>query len=151
MADVQLEKGFTRIANELLEALCRFQFTGSELAIIYTVIRCTYGYQKKEGKISYGLIANVTGITRDAVAKFVKKLAKQKVLIITKQKTITSSNILSLNKNYEKWTVVQRAYRPVVHPDYSAVVQATYTLKKEKKERNILDLKRSFLERHSIN
>ena len=71
MADVQLEKGFTRIANQLLEALMRFNFTGAERSVIDTIIRCTYGYQKKEGIISYGLIASLTGLRRNSVERII--------------------------------------------------------------------------------
>jgi len=57
IASPQLEKGHTRIANELLEEITIYPFTKAQLKVILVVIRKTYGWRKKKAQISYGLIS----------------------------------------------------------------------------------------------
>ncbi|MDO7485482.1 replication protein [Peribacillus frigoritolerans] len=54
MADVQLENGYTRVANEILEAIQMYTFTTNQLKIIMAVWRNTYGYTRKKHDISLG-------------------------------------------------------------------------------------------------
>ncbi|WP_374993057.1 replication protein, partial [Burkholderia multivorans] len=48
----QIEDGYTRIANELYEAILGFGFTQRQLLVLLTVLRKTYGYGKKEDDMS---------------------------------------------------------------------------------------------------
>lgn|GEM_PF-1959927 len=57
MASPQLENGFTRIANELLEALYHAKLTGGELRVILCVIRASYGWSQPVAPISIREIA----------------------------------------------------------------------------------------------
>jgi phage replication O-like protein O len=96
----QLEKGHTRIANELLEAIIRYPFTKAQLKVILVVIRKTYGWRKKKAEISYGLISRLTGLDKRYVKKIVAGLIKDKVLIKEK---LNTTNVLGLNKSYPQW------------------------------------------------
>ena len=51
MANPQLENGFTRIANEILEALSKAELSGSEFRLAIAILRFTYGMQKKSAEI----------------------------------------------------------------------------------------------------
>lgn len=96
----QLEKGHTRIANELLEAIIAYPFNATELKVILTVIRRTYGWKKKTALISYGAITKITGRNRRHIRRAITKLVEDKVLIKDKSKGF---NILGLNKHYLHW------------------------------------------------
>jgi phage replication O-like protein O len=54
MASPQLENGYTKIANELLDVLMRHPevMKGSLFQVIAVVWRKTYGWDKKEDSIS---------------------------------------------------------------------------------------------------
>ena len=56
MADVQLENGYTRIANELLEAIYSAGFTATQLNIIFVIIRNTYGFSRNDHTLSLNYI-----------------------------------------------------------------------------------------------
>ena len=43
MANPQKEKGSTMIANEVLEKICSFPFTGRELKVLFFIIRKMIG------------------------------------------------------------------------------------------------------------
>ncbi|MBA7663053.1 hypothetical protein ES703_71086 [subsurface metagenome] len=51
MADPHLKKGYTRIANELLEALIRVDWNKAHKDLMFTIIRFTYGWSKKSAKL----------------------------------------------------------------------------------------------------
>ncbi len=79
-ASPQLENGYTRIANELLEALTRQKLHGREWAVIMVVARHTYGYQRKTHCITGGQIAKMTCISSNHAREVVAGLLAKKIL-----------------------------------------------------------------------
>ena len=51
----QLENGYTKIANELLEAIAAIRIPGEAMQVLLVIIRKTYGYCKKKDAISISL------------------------------------------------------------------------------------------------
>lgn len=76
MADVQVEHGFTRIADGLLEALIRCPVPGRHMRVIQAVIRLTYGYGKARDVIALSQIAELTGIERRDLWRVVSDLVE---------------------------------------------------------------------------
>ena len=113
MASPQLERGHTRIADELLEAITRFDFSKRQYKILLAVIRKTYGYQKKADVISSGQLADMTGLHSPHCRAAVKELSELGVLSIKK---IGQYQSIELIKDYEKWgkkTVKTASSEPV--------------------------------------
>lgn len=102
MVSPQCENGFTRIANELLEAILLKRIPGQELRIVLFVMRKTYGFMKKSDRISYGQIAKATGIPRTRVIMHIKSLVSKKVLGSLNNGTRQPSTIW-INKDYSQW------------------------------------------------
>lgn len=98
--NVQTENGYTRIANELYEAILRQSLSGYEMRVLHTIIRKTYGYGKKEDFIALSQIADMTKIKKTHVSRTVANLVKYEV--VTKL-----GNKLRLNKNYLAWKVTK--------------------------------------------
>jgi len=71
----KLENGYTRIANELLEALVTSPFTPSQLRVILGIARFTYGYSKRTALVPTKKIADFCEIkpwlARYAVAELI--------------------------------------------------------------------------------
>jgi phage replication O-like protein O len=107
---VQLENGFTKIANELLQVVYGTDFNATQLKIILLIIRFTYGYQKKDAEISLTFISKGTGISKRYVSSELKKLIESKVILITRDHSDTESRKLKLNKCYKDWV----GYRTIV-------------------------------------
>ncbi|QIB26072.1 replication protein [Caloranaerobacter azorensis] len=103
MANPQLENGFTRIANEILEALAKTKLNGTQFRIIMTIFRYTYGFHRKEHEMSETFIAEAVGITKRQVRRELKTLVDNKIIIITKESTYTKARKLKFNKNYKEW------------------------------------------------
>lgn len=98
MASPQKENGFTPIANEIIESLVKVRIPASEKDILLFVIRKTYGYQKKEDKISLTQFQSCTGLSRVTVVKALKNLLIRGMLLKKNQN-------FRFNKDYENWIV----------------------------------------------
>lgn len=61
VADV--DDGYTRLANTLLEALASVELSGRQFRVLLAVIRLTYGYRKKADWLSAGQIAEAMNYT----------------------------------------------------------------------------------------
>ena len=48
----QIENGYTKIANELLDALCKTKMPGTSRQIFNVILRKTYGFNRKKDSIS---------------------------------------------------------------------------------------------------
>lgn len=111
MANPQLENGYTRIANEILEVIYGTNFNATQLKIILCVIRYTYGFGRKSHSLSVSFINKATGISKRYISSELSKLIKNKVLIGVEEYTVTKSRKLQLNKNYKEWI----GYRTILH------------------------------------
>ena len=81
MASPQLENGYTKIANELIEATAKFPFNGSQLRMILFLWRKTYGWNKKIDKISLSQWSKGTGLSQRNICRELKNLKKMNVII----------------------------------------------------------------------
>jgi len=102
MASPQCENGYTRFANELLDAMIRTRLPGQEIRVMLAVARKTYGFGKKEDQISYGQLAKLTDIPRSRVIEHVKSLVSKKGLGSLNNGT-RKPPTLWINKDFEQW------------------------------------------------
>lgn len=114
MQKPQLEDGFTRIANELFEAVLVYGFTQRQLVVWLAILRKTYGYGKKEDDMSASQIGLLCNIKRNHVTETIGQLAKMGA--ITKRQGVYGL-ILGVNKDYKKWSKTE----PVGSPDLGLV------------------------------
>jgi phage replication O-like protein O len=101
MASPQTENGYTQLANELLEQLCKPGINGSEFRVLLLVIRKTYGFKKKSDRISLTQFQNYTGMKRAQAVETIKSLRDKRILIVVDGKFV-------FNKNYDEWIVGKR-------------------------------------------
>jgi len=97
----QIEEGFTKIANELLEALSRAMATGlitaRERAVLDYIMRYTYGFQKIDSSFHTKTIADSLSLSMSWVSQILKSLQSKKIII-------REQNIIKLNKYYLEWS-----------------------------------------------
>lgn len=102
MASPQLENGYVKLANELLDALIFLRLPGQELRVVLAVMRKTYGFNKKSDIISYGQISKMTDIPRPKVIRHIKSLVSKRVLGSSHNGTRQPLTFW-INKNYDEW------------------------------------------------
>lgn len=107
MASPQIENGYTRIANELLDKLAETKMNGTQFRILMIVFRYTYGFQRKEHELSETFIANATSIHKQQIKRELKDLIDRKIITVVRQATFTDPRVISFNKNYKQWKGIQ--------------------------------------------
>lgn len=105
MEGPQLEDGYTRVANEILEQVARRKFNATQLRIIMIIWRYTYGYRRKDHDFALTFLQQLTSLPASTVKREVGLLIKSQVLIVTQKETSVLPRRLSFNKHYEQWII----------------------------------------------
>lgn len=102
MIGPQVEDGFTRIANELMEQVPKFKFNGTQLRIILVIWRYTYGFKRKEHEISLTFLSEAINASKSQVDRELTALIDRRVVEVV-EGVPGKSRILRFNKNYSEW------------------------------------------------
>jgi phage replication O-like protein O len=105
MASPQLEDGYARVANELLEALARIRIPGEAMQVFIVILRKTYGFGKKEDRISLSQFHLATGITKPHIIRGIRVLLSMH--LITK-KGNGDIPTYCINKDYSTWRALPK-------------------------------------------
>lgn len=92
-----LDDGFTRIANELLEAVMRAGLSQHQLLVFMAVMRKTYGFNKKSDWVSNEQISVLTGILPHKCSAAKSALVKRGILTQT-------GRVIGINKAVSEWS-----------------------------------------------
>lgn len=96
----QLENGYVKIANDLVDSFCKLKLSPNETQILWCILRKTYGFNKKEDKISLTQFEKQTNLSRPGVVRALKKLVAKQILVVNPQPFI---HVFSLNKKISQW------------------------------------------------
>lgn len=105
MASPQTEDGYTRIANELFDAIIRAPLSKRELKVVIAVIRKTYGFGKKEDDLGLAQLARMTGLHKPDVSNTVNDLVSKRVL---NRQPGKHRHVIGINKAYPEWGLVSK-------------------------------------------
>ena len=110
MANPQTEKGFIKIAsgqqgNDILMALVSANLTSTEYQVALTVMRKTWGWNKKQDWISYTQFMKATKKSRISIWTALNKLVKHNILV--KQTELGKMTRYQLNKDFDCWKLVK--------------------------------------------
>ncbi|TYS68682.1 hypothetical protein FZC76_06975 [Sutcliffiella horikoshii] len=100
MANVQVENGYIRIANELMDEIIRRDFSKRQIAILHLIIRLSYGCNKKDCVIDKLSDFEVAGIHRSDIKKELHYLKEANVIDWNQE-----GKKFSFKKNYELWHI----------------------------------------------
>lgn len=92
----ELDDGYTRIANELLEAVMAADLTARQLKVVLALIRKTYGFGKKFDRITNTQIAMMTGIHHTHVCKAKNEMIAMNIIV-------TNGQAIGINKVISEW------------------------------------------------
>jgi phage replication O-like protein O len=103
-ASPQLENGYTRLANELLDALIGAGLTSRQWAVVMAVVRKTYGFNKKSDEIGLSQLAQMTGIDKAHLSRTVRELETARVI---HREAGVHGHKLSINKHHKQWGLLK--------------------------------------------
>ena len=101
----QLEDGFTRIADQILEEIPKYKLNGTQFRILMVVWRYTYGFSRKDHELSLTFFDKATGLGKTQIDRELKNLIDYDVLKVTQESTYTQSRKLGFNKNFDQWKI----------------------------------------------
>jgi len=147
MANPQRENGHIDIANEIAEKLARTQLSGTEHRILWAVWRKTWGWHKKEDRISLSQLVKMTELDRRSLRRTLKGLIEKNIVIknFGRDKiALGSINFLRFNKDYETWKGRDKIAPRVKNAPKSGVKNAHHKRKERNSSKKIL--KKEFFE-----
>ncbi|MBI5598821.1 MAG: replication protein [Deltaproteobacteria bacterium] len=108
MPKPQLENGFARISNGIIEALYRVNLAPYEWRVLMFVFRITYGWNRprKEAETSVSQIARILGLDRRHVQRALKGLVSKgmlKVKLLSRDCEPGKSVQVAFQKNSSLW------------------------------------------------
>ncbi|WP_174348881.1 replication protein [Lelliottia aquatilis] len=98
MAD--LSNGYTKIANEIQKLKPRLRLSGREWQCFEAVIWLTYGWNKKQDRVTNTVIAELTGLSDSHVSDALKSLTERKIIFSQKQGVM---KIVGINTDLSAW------------------------------------------------
>lgn len=142
MADVQKEKGFTAIANDIMDALVRAGLQASELCVVLFILRKTYGWNKKSDQISLTQFCDALPYSKQTIVTALKRLQLVKVIrLVQSGNSKVSSNEWAFNKDFETWQLVKltrlvKSTKPTSQVQHNELVKpALHTKERDTKDR----------------
>lgn len=133
-----LDNGYTRIANEILDAVMIAGLTKHQLLIIMAVWRKTYGYNKKTDWIGNEQMELMTGIDKTKCSTAKNQLIRMKILIQEGRK-------VGINKSISEWnTDIDRnskTFTETVKVSFTETVKSALPKRSNTKDNNTKDKK----------
>lgn len=105
---VQLENGYTKIANELYDAIIKWRLSSYEHRVLIWIIRKTYGWNKKHDWISLSQFQKGTNIPQPHICRALKMLRQQNMIIKGGNRNRTTYGI---QKDYGLWIELPKGVR----------------------------------------
>ncbi len=137
----QPEGGYTKIPNEMLEALVRLPLNGTQSTLVLFIIRKTHGYQKATDVIALAQFCAATGLPKKLVSRELGRLAKRQIITAwgddyhPKRYGIERDYRRWRNVGGEDWAEVSTELAPSV-PQSVDKLSTDRGITKEKKERS---------------
>lgn len=98
MAD--LSNGYTRIANEIQKLKPRLRMSGREWQCLEAVIWLTYGWNKKQDRVTNTVISELTGLSDSHVSDAIKLLAARGIIFSHKHGVMKT---VGINTELSAW------------------------------------------------
>ena len=140
MANPQKEDGHVDLANEIVEALAKIRISGEEMQCFWVILRKTYGWHKKQDRISLSQFSQLTGLKRQNVLRAINKLSSKKIIGVIKN-DVSQINIYNINKDFDEWqplskkiTLSSKKITTVINIDNQVSSKKIHTKEKITKE-----------------
>jgi phage replication O-like protein O len=125
-ADIQIDNGdYARVHNAILEALASARLSGAEFRCVLFLLRKTYGWNKKDDRLSLSQWADGTKTKRQNVHTILRELERKK--IICRQDDGAQVPLYGFNKYVEQWQEIAVEDTTSAHFKQSQVSSALIT------------------------
>ena len=105
MASPQIENGYIKIANELMEAFLAYEFTKRQHNIINFIVRLSYGFNRKNAYIPRLCFFQTCGVNKVDIKKELEYLEAANVIQWNRD-----YSLFAINKDHEKWEIKRKRH-----------------------------------------
>lgn len=109
MASVQVEDGYTRIANALLQHLAGYRLSGQEWQVLLVIMQKTWGWHKKQDAIALTQFVDLTGMPKASIIRALHKLQAKNIISVY-NKVNGKPREYSINKDFDTWQPATRKF-----------------------------------------
>lgn len=120
----QAEDGHIDIAHEIAEAFYMLQLSGNQWRLLWVILRQSYGWKKKEDRISFSFFQSQTGLDRRNIGRELKELVSRHIIVKNDNGYIVS---YGLQKDYMKWILKPLSKMAIVNNDNKVLSKLTTT------------------------
>ncbi|WP_338505989.1 replication protein [Erwinia aphidicola] len=111
MAD--LSNGYTKVANEIQQLKPRLKMAGRDWQVFEAIIWLTYGWNKKQDRVTNTVIAELTDLSDKHVCDAIKALAERQIIFSRKQ---GSMKLVGVNTELSAW-ILERPKSGTKYPE----------------------------------
>jgi phage replication O-like protein O len=102
-----MPENYTKISNDILDALPKAKLNGTQYAICLVIWRYTFGFHRCEAKLSASFIAEATDSNHRQIKRELQALIERNIVqSIDSRQGVTS--ILKFNKDISSWQLVSK-------------------------------------------
>ena len=130
MASPQLENGYTKIANEIMDALIAYRIPGEQRQVLDFIIRKTYGFNKMWDIISNSQFVEATGLKKPTICRALNELIRKRLVIKNDNNYIPSYRF---NKDYRLWQKLSKKITKKQESSDSAILDESVIKNDNKK------------------
>ncbi|MGN8157103.1 replication protein [Salinisphaera sp. SWV1] len=105
----QLENGYTRIANQLFDAILQYGFSKRQLYVMLAIIRKTYGFNKVEDDITVTQLATMCSLRRSHVSEALAELVSIGAVL---KRDGRYGYLLKIQKDNSRWARPKTGHVP---------------------------------------
>ncbi|KZZ82518.1 replication protein [Bacillus sp. SJS] len=80
MEKTQPDKGFTKVSNEILEALARVKLSPTQYRLLFVIWRYTFGFNREEHDLSLSFLSEATGCDKRQIQRELKSLEGRSII-----------------------------------------------------------------------
>lgn len=129
------DDGYTRLANDILEAAYKVRLNGNAMSVLLAIARMTYGWNKASDRIAGVQLANETGLSESEVSLAVKTLLSRNIITAAGDKRKVKT--IGINKNVSEW-ILCKPTRSHVQTQKLSCANADYDLCKHTNTKDII-------------
>lgn len=119
MASPQIEDGYTKLANEILEKLGKLYLRPNQWQILMCIFRRVYGFHKKEDYITNSQLVSDTSLSKEVVSRSITDMVARNILT-------RDNKIIGFQKDWEKWQLPEQSTpKKLTNPSTRLTKQST--------------------------
>ena len=103
MASPQLEDGYTRVANEIMERLSQISLPAYEFRAVFCLLRLTYGFGKRQDWITLNQFSRAMKVDRRNVHRALRSLMAKQIVVVSRDDK--NRPFYNFQKDYEQWNL----------------------------------------------